>query len=763
MVQALPDTQTQTRPTGGWSVPFAWLLALTLYAIAVYGGLVADESAMWVTDLSWTLSAFVAVFGSFRAAHSLAGHLRVAWVLFGVAFCAWLIGQLIWDWQELVKGVSIPFPSASDIFFITFGIISIGALFAMRNPSAARRLTTRDVGNLGLIICSLAVATITALLEPISLSNHSTAYVGIALAEAMSIVTAFVFSVYFLWSHRWGAQTATLVLIVVGFAVHAALALLYIQSLIASEFGPSHYLNIGWIAAMGFQHWASCEQVRALRRGNQLSSDTVLAYERRVEALLPGLLLLALVIAAAAFHTYLTPRVLQINVALLGLFAIILLARESWIYARERQLKAMLEQSNSQIDRAKQTLDATSNELSDLEETLRIAALAGNVGMFERDLRTDRVYYSAQWKRQLGYDENELSDTLEEWRSRVHPDDYERVMACIEEVLNEPGKDLRLEHRLRDRNGKYRWFLSQGSVKRDSRGTPLSILGSHVDITRLKQTEEALRDSEARYRDLATQLELRVSERTAQLRDAYTELEGFAYAVSHDLKAPLRAIDGFSHILTESAKDRLSPIEQDYITRLRHSALRMAALIDGLLAYSRVERRELNLGKVDARALLHEILAEQEPLFATRHLIVNCDVPDLTLHVDREALSIVLRNLLDNAVKFTRNQPLPKIDIRAKADEKTVTIEVCDNGIGFDPAFHDQIFNIFQRLHADGEYEGTGIGLALARKAVQRMNGRLWAESTLGAGAKFFVELPRGSTNEVDEASTTSELTSRQA
>ena len=123
---------------------------------------------------------------------------------------------------------------------------------------------------------------------------------------------------------------------------------------------------------------------------------------------------------------------------------------------------------------------------------------------------------------------------------------------------------------------------------------------------------------------------------------------------------------------------------------------------------------------------------------------MNCEIPDLVIHVDREALLIVMRNLLDNALKFTRKQPQPRIDICVTTNERVATIAVSDNGIGFDPAYHDQIFSIFNRLHSDGEYEGTGVGLALARKAVQRMNGQIWAKSALGEGATFFIELPLG-------------------
>jgi PAS domain S-box-containing protein len=725
-------------------VPAAWSVALLIYSVLIYGQIVQGVSAMWVTDIAWTLSAAVTTFGCFRAALRSRNEDRTAWLLFGCAFGCWLLGQLIWDWQELVLAYSVPFPSASDAFFTAFGIISIAALFALRDPLPALRMTARNVGNFGLIICSLAVAMLTALYEPMIATDRTLAYVTIALIEATSIISAFVFSVYFLWSHRWGTHTNVLTLVVLSYAVHGSITLFYVHSLIISEFGASHYLNAAWILAMGLQHWASCEQVHVARGAATISSDALFARERRVEALLPGLLLLALVVAAAAFHEHLTPRVLRINIVLIGLFAIILLARESWMYSRERRLKSLLQSSTAQVDEAQRTLEATLAELRATEERLRLTASAGNVGLFEHDLLTGKVSYSSHYKRQLGWEDADIGDTLDEWNQRVHGDDRDKVVAEVDEAITVPGKEIRVEHRLRHRNGHYRWFLAQATVRRAENGEPLAVVGSQVDITRLKKTEQALRDSEARYRELAAQLEVRVTERTAQLQDAYLELEGFAYAVSHDLKAPLRAIDGYSHLLEQSAREKLSPEEHAYVERLRTSALRMAALIDGLLAYSRVERRELHIVEVKLDEIINEALVEQEPILANRHLSLTCEVPEVTLFVDREALLIVMRNLIDNSVKFTRRQASPMLDIQASVRDGRVTIEVRDNGIGFDPAYHDKIFTIFNRLDASTEYEGTGAGLALARKAVQRMNGRLWATSELGQGATFFVEIPIG-------------------
>jgi signal transduction histidine kinase len=286
-------------------------------------------------------------------------------------------------------------------------------------------------------------------------------------------------------------------------------------------------------------------------------------------------------------------------------------------------------------------------------------------------------------------------------------------------------------------------------VLRDADGTVTRMLGSHIDITARKQMEMKIRESEGRYRDLADALERRVAERTADLSDAYRESQSFAHAVAHDLRAPLRAIEGFSHLLMESCGAKLDETERGYIDRVRRGALQMASLIEGLLAYSRMEHRELQLGHIDLAALVAELVVEVDERARALGAQVEVDVPPLRVSADREGLGVVFRNLIENALKFTREGVAPRIEIGAHAANETIVAWVRDNGIGFDQGYHDKIFEIFQRLHRQQEYEGTGIGLALARKAMQRMGGRIWAESRAGAGATFYVELP---SVEVEEA-----------
>jgi len=259
----------------------------------------------------------------------------------------------------------------------------------------------------------------------------------------------------------------------------------------------------------------------------------------------------------------------------------------------------------------------------------------------------------------------------------------------------------------------------------------------------LQSANVELRLSEARYRELATALEQRVSERTNELKRAYDELEGFSYAVAHDLKAPLRAINGFAHLFEAEMDGQLSPQAREHLARIRNGSLRMATLIDDLLAYSHIDRRGLQSSVVSLPELIDSVVLQYSDEVQRRHVELSLQIEQLRLRVDAEGLLLALRNLFENALKYTRERQHPHVKVQARRNELGVLLTIADNGIGFEMEYHDHIFKIFQRLHRDDQYPGTGIGLALVRKAVERIGGRVWAESSAGAGATFNIQLPK--------------------
>jgi PAS domain S-box-containing protein len=238
------------------------------------------------------------------------------------------------------------------------------------------------------------------------------------------------------------------------------------------------------------------------------------------------------------------------------------------------------------------------------------------------------------------------------------------------------------------------------------------------------------------------ELEQRVMERTADLEAKNKELETFTYSVSHDLKAPLRGIDGYSKLLLEDHAEQLDEEGMSFLQTIRQATLQMNRLIEDLLSYSRLERRAFNNDKVNLLSLVNHILLERQNDLATRGIAVHKDVADIWVNLDEKAMEQALRNLVDNAIKFTTDQSNPSIEIGLKSDTGKYILFVKDNGIGFDMKYHEKIFDIFQRLHLAEDYPGTGIGLALVKKAMQRLGGRAWAESAPGSGSTFYLEFP---------------------
>lgn len=223
------------------------------------------------------------------------------------------------------------------------------------------------------------------------------------------------------------------------------------------------------------------------------------------------------------------------------------------------------------------------------------------------------------------------------------------------------------------------------------------------------------------------------------LTAANKELEAFAYSVSHDLRAPLRNIDGFSKIVLEEYGDKLEGMGEHYLNRVRNGALRMSQLIDDMLSFSRAGRTELRLEQVGMNLLINNALRDFTEVIKEKDIDVKVEeMPELLC--DQKMIQQVFANLISNAIKYSSEENRPHVKIGF--NETLKAFYVTDNGIGFDMRYHDKIFLVFQRLQLPEEYDGTGIGLAIVNRLIERHHGKIWAESEQGAGSTFYVQLP---------------------
>ncbi len=291
------------------------------------------------------------------------------------------------------------------------------------------------------------------------------------------------------------------------------------------------------------------------------------------------------------------------------------------------------------------------------------------------------------------------------------------------------GETFDMEFPLRRADGRFRWFLTRGVPVRNEAGEVIRWIGTNTDISEKRETEEEIHH-------LNETLELRVRERTAQLEAANNELEAFSYSVSHDLRAPLRAVDGFSQAVLEDYGPELPEEGQRYLQTIRSSAQRMGALIDDLLAFSRLSRTPLARQPVEMTRHVQETLQELESETKGRALelkigeLPNCE-GDPTL------LRQVWMNLLSNALKYSARRDPAIVEVGATEHDGQVTYFVRDNGTGFDMSYASKLFGVFQRLHREEEFSGTGVGLAIVQRIVHRHGGTIWAEAEPDRGATF--------------------------
>ncbi len=282
-----------------------------------------------------------------------------------------------------------------------------------------------------------------------------------------------------------------------------------------------------------------------------------------------------------------------------------------------------------------------------------------------------------------------------------------------------------------------KWVRTDKVPYHDEQGNIIGLVVFTVDITASKRAEEELEKYHKHLEDL-------VEERTKKLVDANAELEMFAHSVSHDLRAPLRAMQGFTQALQEDYASKLDPRGREYAERIINASAHMDTMIQDLLAYSQLSKTEIKLQPVSLKQIVEEIMDQLEVEIKERKAEVNIKTPLPDVKGQQLILTLVISNILKNAITFVASGVKPKITLWAEEHNGWIRLNVEDNGIGIAPEHHEIIFRIFKRLHGIETYPGTGIGLAFVKRGLERMKGKVGVESEIGNGSQFWIELKKG-------------------
>ncbi|WP_295335074.1 PAS domain S-box protein [Flavobacterium sp.] len=357
---------------------------------------------------------------------------------------------------------------------------------------------------------------------------------------------------------------------------------------------------------------------------------------------------------------------------------------------------------------------------------------ATNDAIWDWNISENTLYWGEGFKKLFGYDMDNLVPTIDLWESLVHPEDYEAVIDSINQSVTDKNiQKWGMEYQLKKANGDYAYVIDKGLIIRDGQGNAIRMIGALTDITYRKRYELELFELNISLKKYAQELEI-----------ANEELDQFAFTASHDLQEPLRMISSFMDLLKRKYGDQLDEKAHQYIYFATDGAKRMKKIIIDLLEYSRAGRYAEVSESVDLNEVFQEYLRLRRKVIQESKAIFKFgDLP--VVMAEKTPLIQTIHSLLDNAIKYAKQETTPEINFAVHENEAEWIFEVKDNGIGIDERFFEKIFIIFQRLHNRNQYDGTGIGLAIAKKHVEMWGGKIWVESQLDQGSTFYFTLKK--------------------
>jgi PAS domain S-box-containing protein len=378
--------------------------------------------------------------------------------------------------------------------------------------------------------------------------------------------------------------------------------------------------------------------------------------------------------------------------------------------------------------------------IADTARRLHLALDAGDLGDWSWEARTEILTLSERGSDIFGQGKKVTYWSWDGVRGLLHPDDRERSRMASQGALK-THSDYKIEYRLNHPTAGRRWIATRGRGIYGPDGAVVGMVGVVQDVTEQRRAAEALNDARSALAQQNQVLEETVQLRTSTLKETILELEAFSYSISHDMRAPLRAMHGYSDALLLDYQSRLEPEAVNYLQRINRGASRLDLLIRDVLAYSRIAKEDVVLKAINLKTLIGEITQNYPNLHPTKIRVVVSPISPVMAH--EALLTQIISNLLGNAVKFSNPNVAPEVRVSAETIGGEVRVWFEDNGLGIDPQHHQQIFQIFGRVYPEKKYEGTGIGLAIVKKAAERMGGSVGVQSELGKGSRFWITLKK--------------------
>lgn len=384
---------------------------------------------------------------------------------------------------------------------------------------------------------------------------------------------------------------------------------------------------------------------------------------------------------------------------------------------RTSELKIANLKLNSDIEK----LRVAEKALQESRERLSLALENGQIGTWEWDLASDAFICDERTERMFGIKNVTPDKTYPSFFNFIHEEDLPHVRRTVCKVIEE-SDHLDTIFRVKPYNGEANYISIKAFINRDNDGKAISMTGVCFDVTGMKKAvEQAL---------------IKINE---ELLRSNTDLQQFAYVASHDLQEPLRMVSSFTQLLQHKYYDKLGTDGNEYIHYAVEGSKRMYELLNGLLAYSRIQTRGREFTEVSMNRVVEKVTENLRLIITeTKAVIKHSGLPDIV--GDENQMIQVIQNLIENGLKFRRG--IPEIEISCEKKDDYYIFAVKDKGIGMESQYFDRIFRIFQRLHRSDAYSGTGIGLAICKRIIERHEGKIWVESELGVGSSFFFSIP---------------------